>query len=108
MAAFAFLAQPTFVHVIVRMAVDAGGLRLRESQRRMALRAADHPVQSQQRKIAHVMVEYELGPPGVLAVTGFAAALELAAVRILATVAAHAVLGELLGGRGAGVAGVAI
>ena len=97
MAALAFLAEPALVHIIVHMAVDAGGFRLRESQRRMALRAAHDPVQAQQRKCAQVMIEDELGPPGILAVTGFAAALELAAVRILAAVAAGAVLGKLLG-----------
>ena len=50
-------------------------------------------------KCGQVMIEHDVGPPGILAVTGLAAALELAAVRILAAMAADAVLGELLAWR---------
>ena len=45
MAGLAFLAETALVHVIVRMAVDAGQRRLVEGQRRVALRAAHHPMQ---------------------------------------------------------------
>src|SRR5450631_1581558 len=108
MAALAFLAEPAFVHVVARMAVDASRRCLTEGHGRVALRAADHPVQTQQREFAQVMIEHDAGPPRILSMTGFAAALELAAVRVFAAMAAQAVLGELLGSHGCGVTGVAV
>ena len=44
MAALAFLAEAAFVHVIMRMAVNACRLRPAEGQRRVALGAADDAV----------------------------------------------------------------
>ena len=44
MAALAFLAEAAFVHVIVRMTVDAGRRRPAEGQRRVALCATDDAV----------------------------------------------------------------
>ena len=108
MAALAFLAEAALVHVIVRVAVDAGQGRIIEGQRRMALCAAHHPMQPEQREIGQVVVEHDVGAPGLLAVAGFASALELAAVRILAAMAARTVLGELLARYGGRVTGVAI
>src|ERR1700722_7869720 len=108
MAGLAFLAEPAFVHVIVAVAVDARKRRLVERQRRMALRAAHHPMQPEQREIGEVVIKYDVGAPGFLAVAGFATALELAAVRVFAAVAARAVLRQFLGCDRSGVTGVAI
>ena len=47
MTALAFLAESTFMHVIVRMAVDACRRRPGEGERGMTLRAADDAVQSE-------------------------------------------------------------
>ena len=44
MAALAFLAEPAFVHVVVRMAVDARRRRPAEGQRRVTLGTADDAV----------------------------------------------------------------
>ena len=74
----------------------------------MALRAADHAVQPEQRVIAQVVIEQQVGAPGILAVAGIAVALDFAAVRVLAAMAADAILGELLIGDRGRVAGVTI
>ncbi len=105
MAAFALVAQAALVHVIVCVAGDAGGGRGAEGQRGMALRTADDAVQTQQREAGHIVIEYHIGSPAVLPVTVTAAALELGAVRILAAMAVGAVLAELLGRDGRGMAG---
>ena len=47
MTGFAFLAEAAVVDIIARMAFRAGLRRLIESQRRMALRAADDSVQAE-------------------------------------------------------------
>lgn len=57
MAALAFLAEPAFVHIIVRMTIDARSRRLAEGERRMTLRTADDAVQAEQWKIGQVMIE---------------------------------------------------
>ena len=108
MAAFAFLAESALVNVIARMAIDARGRRPVEGQRRVALSAADDPMQSQQREFRQVVIENDIASPGSLAMTCFAAALEPAAVRILTAMAARAVLGELLGRRRRGVTRMAV
>jgi len=107
-AALALLAEAALVHVIVRVALVALPRRLVERERRVALRAADHAMQCQQRKVREVMIEHDVGPPGLLAMASFAAILELAGMRVFALVAAGAVLGQLLSGDGGGMAGVAI
>jgi len=63
MAACAFRAQSALVHVVLAMAIDAcrGGRAKR--QRCVALRAADDPVQPQQRENRQVMIEKQVGPP---------------------------------------------
>src|ERR1700686_1932107 len=88
MTALAFLAEAAFVHIVMRVALDAGQGRTTEGQRRMALCAAHHSMQPDQWEIGQVVIEYDVGAPGLLAVTGFATTLELAAVRILAAMAA--------------------
>lgn len=104
----AFLAESAFVHVVVRMAVDARARRPFEGQRRVALRTADDPMQPQQRKTGQIVIENDVGPPSLLAMAGFASALELAAVRVFAAVAAGAVLGKLLRGHGRGMTGITV
>ena len=74
----------------------------------VALRAAHDLMQPHQRKLGEVVIEHDVGTPFHLAVACFAPALELAGVRVFALVAAHAVLGELLGRCRGGVTGVAI
>src|SRR6202049_926893 len=91
MAALALLAEASLVHVIVRMALDAGRGRPAEGQSRVALRTADDAVQTQQRILGQVMIECDLGRPLVLAVTMVAPALQLAAVRVFAAMATGAV-----------------
>src|ERR1700722_16408678 len=108
MTGLALLAEAALVHIIMRVAVDARQRRLVEGERCMALRAAHHPMQPEQWEIGEVVIEYDVGAPGLLAVAGFAAFLELAAVRVLAAVAARAVLRQLLGRDRSGVTGVAI
>src|SRR5271166_441227 len=108
MAGLALLAESALVHVLVRMAFDALERRTREAQARVALRAAIEAVQTEQREFGQIVIENDLGAPAALAVAGVAAAFELAAVRVLAAMAAEAVLGELLFRDDARVAGIAI
>src|SRR5216684_3893908 len=108
MAALAFLAEAALVHVIVRMALHAYRRRPAVGQRRVALRAADDAVQSEQREFRQVMIECHVGPPRNLAMTGFAPAVDLAAMRVFAAMAAHAVLGEFLRVHRCGMADVAV
>src|ERR1700722_12799279 len=107
-AGLAFLAEAALVHVILRVAIDAYGRRPAVGQRRVALRRAHDSMQSEQGKLPQVMIEYDVGAPGILPVTRFASALDLAAVRVFAAMAARTILGELLRGRRCGVAGVAV
>src|ERR1700676_4926774 len=93
MTAVALLAEPAFVHVITRMAVDACRRRPIEGLRGMALRAADEAVQAEQGEIAQVMIERDIGAPSFLAMARFAPTAKLAAVRVFAAMAAGAVLG---------------
>ena len=74
MAVVAFLAQAALVNVIVRMALDALQRGLVEAQGRVALRAADDAMQSEQRVLGQVVVEDDVSGPRVLAMTGLAAA----------------------------------
>ena len=108
MAAIAFLAEPPLVHVIVRVAIDAGQRCPVEGQRCVTLRTGRDPVQPQKRKIGQVVVECQIGAPCPLAMAGLASGLELAAVRVCAAMATGAVPGELLARNGRGVTGVAI
>src|ERR1700692_4345733 len=105
MAALAFLAEAPLVHVVVRMAIDARRRRPVEGQGRVTLRAADDPMQSEQREIGQVMLEHDVGAPSLLSMAGFAAALEFAGMRVFAAVAARAGFGQLLRGSRCGVAG---
>ena len=91
--AFALLAEPPLVHVIMRMAVDARRRRPVEGLRRVALRTADEAVQPEQGKLAQVMLKHDIAAPGVLAVTGLAPAVRLGAVGVFAAMTADAVLG---------------
>src|SRR5713226_6441007 len=54
------------------------------------------------------MIEYDIGAPRNLAMTGFAAALDLTAVRVFAAMAARTVLGKLLCIHRRGVADVTV
>src|SRR5580704_13725706 len=54
------------------------------------------------------MIECDFGAPSSLAVTGFAPAADLAAMRVFAAVATHTVLGELLSIHRCGVADVTV
>jgi hypothetical protein len=108
MTALAFLTETPLVHVIMRMTIDAGLRRSVKGQCRMALRTADDLVEPRNGEIGQVVIEHDVGAPGLLAMTGFASALELAAVRVLTAMAACAILGQLLACNRCGVAGVAI
>ena len=96
MTGVALLAQAALVNVIVRMALDALQWGLIEGQCGVALRAADDTMQPEQWESGQVVVEHDVGGPGVLSMAGFAAALELAAMRVLAAMASSAVLWEFL------------
>jgi hypothetical protein len=69
MTIFAFLAEAALVHVIVRMAIDASRRSPSEGQCRVALYAAHHPVQSEEREFPQVMIEYDVAAPGILPMT---------------------------------------
>jgi len=96
MTGVALLAQAALVNVILRMALDALQWGLIEGQGGVALRAADDAMHPEQWESGQIVVEHNVGGPGVLSMAGFAAALELAAVRVLAAMASSAVLGEFL------------
>ena len=96
MTVVALLAQAALVYVILRMALNALQWGLVEGQCRVALRAADDAMHPEQWKSGQVVVEHDVGGPGVLSMAGFAVALELAAVRVLAAMTSSAVLGEFL------------
>ena len=93
MTALAFFAETPFVHVVVRMAFDAGDRCAVECQRRVALSATDDPMQAQQRVFRQVVIEHDVRAPCLLTMACVASVLELAAVRVFAAVAARAVLG---------------
>ena len=96
MTVIALLAQAALVNVILRMALDALQWGLVEGQCRVALRTADDAMHPEQWESGQIVVEHDVGGPGALSMAGFAAALELAAVRVLAAMASSAVLGEFL------------
>lgn len=106
-AAVALLAERTFMHILARMASDAGGRRSTERLSCMALSAADQTMQPDQRIRRQIVIERDLGMPGVLAMAFCAAAGDLAGMRVFAAMAPLTVLGQLLGCLG-DVTGVAV
>src|SRR5258708_7018853 len=108
MASVALFAQSAFVHVVFLVTVDTAGLRVAEGLGAMALRAAHHIVQAEQRKARQVMVEADLAVPVLLAVAGVAALLEFQAMRVGGAMAADTVGGGFLLGGGRGMTGVAV
>ena len=91
--ALAFLAETALVHVFMRMAIDTRRRRVTVRLCRVALRTADHAVQADERVPGDVVIEDEVRMPGFLPVAGIAAAVQLAAMRILAAMTADAILG---------------
>ena len=108
MTGVALLAQAALVHVIVRMALHALQWSVVEGQCGVALRATDDTMHPEQWELSQIVVEYNVGGPGVLSMAGFAAALELAAMRILTAMASTAVLWQCLPRNHRGMTGVAI
>ena len=107
MAALAFLAQAILVHVILGVTVDTPALGIGECQRPVALCAAHHPMQTNQRETGQIVIEQHACTEGGLAVAVLAAPLELAAMRVLAAMAARAVLGKFLRGHRRRMTGIA-
>lgn len=108
MAGLAFSTQSSLVDVIVGVALDAAFRRMIEGEGRVALRATHHAMQTQQRILGQVMIEYDIGAPGLLTMAGIAAGFELAAMRVIAAMTTGAVLGQLLARHRCGVTSVAI
>lgn len=104
--ALTLLAQASFVHIIMAVAGDAGARRVGVGERGVALRAADQAVHPEQRIVAQIVIKDHLAAPGILPVTVFAAAGELAAVRVFTPVTARAVFSKLLRGHRRCVAAV--
>src|SRR5882757_3063773 len=74
MTGFAFLTEPAFVHIIMRMTIDARRAGRAERQRRVALRTTGDSVQPEQREGRQIVIKTQLGAPRILAVTGLATA----------------------------------
>ena len=108
MTVLAILTQPSFVYIIVRMTVDASLGRRGKSFGGVTLSAAHNSVQTQYGKLTEVVVERQVASPGSLSVAGLASAFELAAMRIFAAMASHAVRGQFLSSSYCGMTGVAV
>ena len=96
MAGVALLAQPTLVHILLRVTIIAFARATVESLRAMALRATDHHMQAQQREFRQVMIEADFALPMILAVATVATGAELGTVRIGGTMTGKALGTELL------------
>jgi hypothetical protein len=107
-AVLALLAEATLVNVIVRVAVDARQGRAVEPHCRMALRATDDAMQTQQREFCQIMIEDDVLRPRALAVACCTSAFELSAMRVVTAMAARAILRQRLFGNYRGVAGITV
>lgn len=96
MAGVALLAQTALMYIVLGVAAAAGGLRIAERLRRMALHAAHDAVQTEQRVLRQVVIEADVGAPGILAVACGTLSGHLAAVGIFAAMAALAILRQLV------------
>jgi hypothetical protein len=107
-ATVAFLTQTALVHILCRVTAVASSSSRSEAEGTMTLCAADNIVQPQQRKIAQIMIEADITPPGLLRMTAITAADQKATVRINGTMAAQAFRAQCLGGKVSGVTGMAV
>ncbi len=104
----AFLTQIALVNVVAAVAVDAAAAYVPILARRMTLLARHRDVQAHEREIRKVVVEGHRRSPAVRRMTARAVDAELAGVHVACTMAAKAILGELLVRDGGRVAGVTV
>ena len=95
-ATVTLFAEAPFVHIVMGVAIVATHGSGAVYQRRVALRAADNTVQTEQRILGQVVIERDIRAPGLLTMTGIAIASQLRAVWIFAAMAAGAVTCKLL------------
>ena len=108
MAGFALVAKAILVNVIGLVTTNARLGRLAEGLRCMALGAAHHAVQPNQRKGRQIVIETQFAAPTGLPVAAIAAASDLAAVRVFAAMASGAVFRQLAGRDVVGMASMAV
>src|SRR5512145_2301960 len=98
MAACAVLAEAALVHVIGLMAGEAFLADVLVSSSQVALLARHGNVQADQRKVAQVVIESDVGAPALERVTLRAVGAELAGMNVARSMARVAFAGELLRG----------
>lgn len=108
MARLALLAQAALVNVVLRVTLHTFQGRFVERQCRMALRATDDAMQTEQRIFGQIVIEDDAGGPGALAVAGFTTARELPAMRVVTAMAARAVLRQRLLRNDRAMAGITV
>ena len=96
------------MYIIVRMTVVAGGARVLEGQRGVALRTGREAMQAKQGEFTEVVIESQTGGPRLLAVALVARLAELAAMRILGAMTIDALLAQFLCRCHGAVAGMAV
>ena len=89
-------AEGPFVHIVMCVAIVATHGRAAVYERRVALRAANNAVQTEQRIPGQVVIERDIRAPSLLTMTDIAIASQLPAVWIFAAMAAGAVTCKLL------------